>query len=71
MIQIIKIIDNVSLIMTIVLLVLSFHFFVYFFVAVFLPPKKFKKSSEFFRYGVIIPARNEQKVIAQLIDSIK
>ena len=41
MIQIIKIIDNVSLIMTIVLLVLSFHFCL-FFVAVFLPPKKFK-----------------------------
>lgn len=71
MTEILKSIDLVSLIMTIVLLALNFHLIIYFFVAVFLPPKRFKKASELNRYGVLIPARNEQKVIAQLIDSIK
>lgn len=71
MTEAIRLIDSISLIMTIVLFVLSFHLFIYFFVAVFLPPKKFKKASQLYRYGIIIPARNEQKVIAQLIQSIK
>ncbi len=71
MTEILKTIDLISLIMTIVLFGLSSHLIIYFFVSVFLPPKRFKKASEFHRYGVLIPARNEQKVIAQLIDSIK
>ncbi|HEY8443974.1 MAG TPA: glycosyltransferase family 2 protein [Clostridia bacterium] len=71
MIEAIRVIDNISIVMTIVLLILSSHLFLYFFVSVFLPPKKYKKADKLYRYGVIIPARNEQKVIAQLIDSIK
>ncbi|HEY8423179.1 MAG TPA: glycosyltransferase family 2 protein [Clostridia bacterium] len=71
MVEAIKIIDNISLGITIILLLLSWHLALYFFVAVFLPPKKFKKATVNYRYGVIIPARNEEKVIAQLIDSIR
>ena len=71
MTEILKTIDIISLIMTVVLLTLSFHLFIYFFVAVFLPPKRFKKAESNNRYGILIPARNEQKVIGQLIDSIK
>lgn len=71
MTEALKVIDSISIVMTVILLLLSSHMLVYFFVSVFLPPKKYKKADKFFRYGVIIPARNEQKVIAQLIDSIK
>ncbi len=38
---------------------------------VFLKPKKFPTREEKLKYGMIITARNEEKVIAGLIDSIK
>lgn len=33
--------------------------------------RKFKKTDKFHKYGIIIPARNEETVIGNLIDSIK
>lgn len=71
MTEILKTIDIISLIMTVVLLVLNLHLILYFIVAVFLPPKRFKPAQADNRYGILIPARNEEKVIGQLIDSIK
>lgn len=35
------------------------------------PPKKFKRTDKQYNYAVLIPARNEELVIAQLIKSIK
>lgn len=36
-----------------------------------LPAKKFKDTDKRYKYAVLIPARNEEQTIAQLIDSIK
>lgn len=68
---ILKTFDLISLIMTIILLALSSHLLVYAFVSIFLKPKRFKPAKASNRYGIIIPARNEEKVIVQLIDSIR
>lgn len=58
-----------SLIFTLLGLLIS-HFIVFAIVGVFFN-KKYPKTEKKLRYGVVIPARNEEKVLANLIKSIK
>ncbi|MDR0462041.1 MAG: hypothetical protein LBG88_01745, partial [Christensenellaceae bacterium] len=39
-------------------------------IGVIFKPKKFKPTINKYKYAILIPARNEEKVIGQLIDSI-
>ena len=49
---------------------LTLHFFIFAVVGVF-ASKKFGEAKEKLRYGIIVPARNEEAVIGGIIDSIK
>lgn len=49
---------------------LMIHFIVFFFVGIF-AKKKYPKTEVRNKFGLIIPARNEEKVVGYLIDSIK
>ena len=51
--------------------VLYFYQFVYVFVAIIHKPKKYPETDQTKRYGVIIAARNEEKVLPELLKSIK
>ena len=50
--------------------ILVYYKIVYFFVGMFWT-RKFKKTTNYHKYGIVIAARNEEKVIGNLIDSIK
>ena len=54
----------------IIFLILSWYFIVYFIIA-FKKPKKLPKGNKLFKYAVLIPARNESKVINGLLSSLK
>lgn len=65
--------DIVNLIITIITSLLSLlfvHFIFFGFVGLF-KHKKYPKTDKKLKYGIIIPARNEEKVIGNLIESIK
>lgn len=65
--------DIVYLIFTIFSTVLSIpaiHFFVFAVVGLF-KYKKYPKAQKYRKYGIIIPARNEEKVVANLIESVQ
>lgn len=47
-----------------------FHFVIFFFVGLF-KRKKFPKTTVMNKYGIIIPARNEENVVGNLIESIQ
>ena len=51
--------------------ILYFHHTLFFIISIFIKNKKFKETKNFHKYAVIICARNEEKVIGNLIDSIK
>lgn len=51
--------------------VLNFHKSIQFVVGLFFKAKKYPETDIRKRYGVVIPARNEEKVIGNLIESIK
>ena len=51
--------------------ILYFHHTLFFIISIFVKNKKFKETKNFHKYAVIICARNEEKVIGNLIDSIK
>lgn len=65
--------DIVYLIFTIfstLLALPTIHFFVFGVIGLFVC-KKYPKAQKLRKYGVIIPARNEEKVVAHLIESVK
>lgn len=64
--QIIALIFNI---LTIILSIMFFHFIVYALIGIF-THKKFPKAKKFHKYGVVISAHNEEKVIGNLIESI-
>ncbi|MCQ2382894.1 MAG: glycosyltransferase family 2 protein [Clostridia bacterium] len=66
----IQIVDLVFLIATTILGILTVHFAIFAIVGLF-AKKKFPKTEKKLKYGVIIPARNEEKVIANLILSVQ
>lgn len=66
--------ETLSLIHFIILLILGvlyLHHTLFFILSIFIKNKKFKETNNFHKYAVIICARNEEKVIGNLIDSIK
>ncbi|MBQ7336069.1 MAG: glycosyltransferase family 2 protein [Clostridia bacterium] len=52
-----------------VLACLTFHFVIFAVIGI-LKKKTFPKAKEQLRYGIIIPARNEERVVANLIESV-
>ena len=63
-------IRNINNIIGTIFAVLVYYKVVYFLVGMFIT-RKFKESKNYHKYGVVIAARNEEKVIGNLIDSIK
>ncbi len=66
----IKIVNTVALIAFVIFTLLYLHFF-FFAVVGFFKKKKYPKTDRKLRYGAIIPARNEEAVVGNLIDSIR
>ena len=66
----IKTIDLIINILTFALGVLSAHFILFAIVGVF-RKRTYPVTDKVNRYGIIIPARNEESVVAGLIESIK
>ena len=50
--------------------VLGFYYVLYFFDA-FRKPKRFEKGSIYHKFCILIPARNEDKVIRHILESLK
>ena len=65
------ILNTVIRILTTVVSFFTVYKFIYMIIGIFSPTITFKKSEKLHRYGVIICARNEERVIGKLIDSIK
>ncbi len=66
----IEIVDLVFLVLSALLGLLTVHFVIFAIVGLF-AKKKFPKAENKLKYGVIIPARNEEKVIGGLIESVQ
>ncbi|MGN0814371.1 MAG: glycosyltransferase family 2 protein [Candidatus Coproplasma sp.] len=64
-----EVVDTVFLVLSIIMSVLVAHFAIYFIVGVF-AKKKFPKAKKQLKYGIIIPARNEELVVGNLIKSV-
>ncbi len=64
------IVDIIKTVLYLILGALMVHFVIFGIVGVF-TKKKFPESEKKLRYGILIPTRNEQNVVANLIDSIK
>lgn len=65
--------EVLSLIHSIILLIIGIlylHHNVFLIISLFIKNKKFKETKNLHKYGVIICARNEEKVIGNLLDSI-
>ena len=70
--------DTLGLIFTLIhriiillIAIFYFHHTLFFILSIFVKNKKFKETKNFHKYAVVICARNEEKVIGNLIDSIK
>ena len=66
----IQIVDLVFLIVTLVMTLFTAHFLVFALVGLF-AKKRFPKTEKKLKYGILIAARNEEKVIEHLIKSIQ
>lgn len=66
----IDIVNLVAGIVTTVFTALAFHFIVFAIVGVF-AKKTYPKTDKKLKYGIIIPARNEEAVVGNLIESIR
>lgn len=62
------ILKTIIWVISIIFTVISLHFFVFAIIGL-VTYKKYPKAKEKHRYGIIIPARNEEKVVAGLIES--
>lgn len=65
-----EIVNLVFTILTTIVSLVYLHFIIFAIVGVF-AKKKYKKAKEKHRYAVIIPARNEEKVVGNLIESLR
>ncbi len=63
-------VNFINLAVSIVIGLLTVHFVIFAIVGIF-ARKKFPSTDKKLRYGIIIPARNEEKVVCNLIQSIK
>lgn len=66
----ISVVNSVTLALYMVMLLLTIHFMFFGIVGVF-KKKTFPHTEQKLRYGVIIPARNEEAVVSKLIESIQ
>ena len=62
--------NQIIVVLGLLLGIFNFHKSVQFVVGLFFKPKTFQETDVRKRYGIIIPARNEEKVIGNLIESI-
>lgn len=65
-----RIISFLFLILNIFLTIYGTHFFIFVIVGIFFK-RRFPKTKKKHKYGIIIPARNEEKVVGNLIKSIQ
>ncbi|MDR0461722.1 MAG: glycosyltransferase family 2 protein [Christensenellaceae bacterium] len=63
-------IDRALRVFLYILTTISVYRIIFTIIGVVLRPKKFKPTINKYKYAILIPARNEEKVIGQLIDSI-
>lgn len=68
--RIVNIFDSAISLGLLVFLILSWYYIFYFFNA-FKKPKKFPKGEKNYRFAVLIPARNEDKVIHNILRALK
>jgi len=66
----IRIISIIFIIINVLLMIYTTHYIVFAVVGVF-KKKTFPKTNKINKYGIIIPARNEEKVVGNLIKSIQ
>ena len=66
----ISVVNSVTLALYMVMLLLTIHFMFFGIVGIF-KKKTFPHTEQKLRYGVIIPARNEEAVVSKLIESIQ
>ena len=64
-----RIISFLFLILNIFLTIYGTHFFIFVIVGIFFK-RRFPKTKKKHKYGIIIPARNEEKVVGNLIKRI-
>ena len=64
------ILKNINNIVGSILSIMLFYKTIYFFIGIFFT-RKFKPAKKKHKYAIVIAARNEEKVIGNLIDSIK
>ena len=50
--------------------VLSLWYYIFYFIIVLIQPKKFKDAKDYYKFAILIPARNESKVIENILQSI-
>lgn len=55
---------------TLFFLLFLWYYVYYFFIAV-RTPKKFERANDYYKFGILIPARNESKVIRNILESFK
>ena len=65
-----SVVNIVTSVLYFIMSLLTVHFVFFAIVGVF-KRKTFPKSEEKLRYGIIIPARNEENVVAGLIESVR
>lgn len=65
-----KILDNINIVLT-TIIGIAFASQLMYTLFFFVPSQKFKKADKFNKFAVLIPARNESKVIADTIECIK
>lgn len=56
--------------MATVLFLCSLWYYLYYFTIVLKPVKKFEDAKDYYKFGILIPARNESKVIKNILNSI-
>ena len=65
-----EIVNLVFTILTTIVSLFYFHFIIFAVVGLF-AKKKYKKAKTQHRFAIVIPARNEEKVVGNLIESLR
>ena len=65
-----EVVNLVFTILTTIISLFYFHFIIFAIIGLFVK-KKYKKAKEQHRFAIVIPARNEEKVVGNLIESIR
>ena len=68
--QIANFFDTAIVIALFIFMILSFYYILYF-IEAYRKPEKFEKGSIKYKYAILIPARNEDNVISNILNSLK